>query len=237
MQKSIYLLHRPPDEERSIFASRLHEIGQKMLGLQPLGLRLNIHDSDAAPGASQEKCSSYGPFEAILQLWLSDMSKASRQPYEDLLAKSGGPFHGYLVAERLLVANLGNQQTPAFRNEGFSQMAVLQIPKRLDRETWLDRWQGRHTWVAISIHPHLEYIQNPVVKPVTEQAPPFDGFGEETFPMAGLTDERVLFKAIDDPEKFTARRKTMYEDAERFIDFDHLDMMITSQFDLRSPPR
>jgi len=29
----------------------------------------------------------------------------------------------------------------------------------------------------------------------------------------------------------------MYEDAARFIDFDRLDMMVSSQFDLRLPAR
>lgn len=115
-------------------------------------------------------------------------------------------------------------------------MAILQRPERLERPRWLSRWQGRHTWVALSIHPHLEYIQNPVIRAVTPGAPPLDGFGEETFPIGGMLDERVLFKAVDDPEKFAHRHHIMFEDAERFIDFGRLDMIITSQFDLLPPP-
>jgi hypothetical protein len=153
------------------------------------------------------------------------------------LSQTKGEFHGYLVDERLLVANLSNPQISGRRNEGYSQLAALQIPKRLDRQTWLDCWQVRHTWVAISIHPHLEYTQNPVIRAVTRSAPPIDGFGEETFPMAGLTDVRVLFRAVDDPKKFKAMHHIMYEDAARFIDFDHIDLLIASQFDLRPPPR
>ncbi len=237
MHKLIYVLKLTNNDGQSTFIQRVHETGRRMLALQPLGLRLNVHDKDAEPGAFQGKSSAYGPFEAAVQVWLDDVSDRARGPHEDLLSDLKEEFHGYLVDERLLVTNLANPPVPGRRNEGYSQLAVLQIPKRLDRETWLDRWQGRHTWVAISIHPHLEYTQNPVLRAVTKGAPPIDGFGEETLPIGGLTDVRVLFKAVDDPKKFKAMHHIMYEDAARFIDFDHIDLLITSQFDLRSPPR
>ena len=56
--------------------------------------------------------------------------------------------------------------------------------------------------------------------------------------MEGLHDERPLFRGGEtDDEKYAELHGIMYEDASRFIDFDRLDMLVTSVFDLRRPTR
>jgi hypothetical protein len=235
MQKLIYLFKADARQRRESLAEQLLEAGRRILALRPLGLRLNVHDATVAAGHPVEITSQHGPFEAVVQLWLADESPYD--PYEEELSRLGMTFHGYLVDERLLVHNLANAPGDGERSQGYSQLAMLQIPHWLDRASWLERWQRRHTWVALSIHPHLEYTQNPLIRALTDGAPPIEGFGEETFPIEALEDERVLYKAVDDPGKCAARREVMFEDAGRFIDFKTLDMIVTSQFDLRLPPR
>jgi len=243
LDKLIYLLARAPSDTRTAFVSRLMQVGAKMAALGPAGLRVNVQDAGVDWGDALEHhpalklTSIYGPFEAVVQVWLEEADGAARTPYEAAIARVTQHYHGYLVEERLLVHNLRQSAAPGERNDGYSQMAMLQIPDQLDSGEWLRRWQDRHTWVALSIHPHLEYIQNRILKPVTPDAPPIAGIGEEAFPIEGLHDERPLFKGGESDTKFNELYQLMYEDASRFIDFQRLDMMVSSQFDLVRPVR
>ncbi|MGD9793560.1 MAG: hypothetical protein AB7V43_08765 [Acidimicrobiia bacterium] len=242
--KVIYVLEARDEGDRRAFVSDLLAIAHKMADLAPAGLRVNVQDGDVDWGDCVEHHpalglrSAFGPFEAVAQLWLDDANDAALAPFETLLRTVTPRVHGYLVDERVLVHNLRQSAVAGGRNDGYSQMALLQIPERLTRQQWLSAWQDRHTWVALSIHPHLEYIQNVVVRAVTPDAPPISGIGEEAFPMAGLHDERPLFRGGEsDDAKYEELHTIMYEDASRFIDFDHLDMIVSSQFDLVQPPR
>lgn len=246
MEKLIYVLKAPENgkhSDRKAFVSHLLGLGNRMAELTPLGLRLNVQDDGVNWGEATEhhpalgRSSIHGPFEAVLQLWLEQANAQARSPFEALIAEATPVFHGYKVHERLLVHNLRQSAKPGKRNDGYSQMAMLYIPDTMSRDDWQKAWQDRHTWVALSIHPHLEYIQNVVIEAVTADAPPIEGFGEECFPMVGLHDERPLFKGGEDDETFKHLYEVMYEDAARFIDFDQLDMMISSQFDLIPPVR
>ncbi len=244
MDKLIYLLALPPTDNRKAMVARTMQAGAALKALGPAGLRINVQDAGVEWGDAVEHHpalklkSQYGPFEVVVQIWLEESSKAARAPYEEVIAQIAPRYHGYLVDERLLVYNLRESGKPGERNDGYSQMAILQIPDQLDCEEWRKRWQGRHTWVAISIHPHLEYIQNRVLRAVTPNAPPIAGIGEEAFPIEGLHDERPLFRGGEKSEaKFKELYGIMYEDASRFIDFKKLDMMVSSQFDLVKPVR
>jgi hypothetical protein len=242
MEKLIYVLTAPEHAERAAFVSELREAGDQMAKLTPAGLRLNVQDEQVNWGDATEHhpalgLRSFGPFEAIVQLWIERSVKSARAPFEALIGDVASRAHGYLVNERVLVHNLRQSAAPAERNDGYSQIALLQIPQRLTRKAWLAAWQDRHTWVALSIHPHLEYIQNVVVRAVTTDAPAISGIGEEAFPMQGLHDERPLFRGADTDAKYEELHTIMYEDASRFIDFDRLDMMVSSQYDLCPPPR
>lgn len=242
MEKLIYLLKAEAGSDRKLLVERLRAAGERMARLEPAGLRLNLQDGGVDWGDAIEHhpalgLISLGPFEAIVQLWLEDASAAARAPYEVLIAEVFSQFHGYRVEERVLVHNVRQSARPGERNDGFSQIAILQKPDYLSRDAWLSGWQGRHTWVALSIHPHLEYIQNLVVETLTPDAPPVFGIGEEGFPMAGLHDERPLFRGADTDEAYERLHQIMYEDAQRFIDFERLDMMVSSQFDIRPPLR
>lgn len=243
MAKLIYLLPLPADTDRTTFVAALTELGKTLAGHQPAGLRLNVQDAGVDHGEAVDhhpalgKVSAYGPFEAVIQLWLDDASASARAPFEAAIAAIAPVNDGYRVEERLLVHNLRQSAGRGERNDGFSQIAILQIPETLAYETWLQRWQDRHTWVALSIHPHLEYIQNRVLEAVTADAPPIAGIGEEQFPIEGLHDERPLFRGAIDDASFKALYQVMYEDAARFIDFTRLDMLVTSQFDIIPPIR
>ncbi|WP_439540584.1 hypothetical protein [Sphingomonas sp.] len=244
MHKLIYLLAPDPTGTRAAMVARVMQAGAGLAALGPAGLRINVQDAGVDWGDAVDHHpalklrSEYGPFEAVVQIWLDNAGDTARGPYEAIIAQLAPLHHGYLVEERLLVHNLRQSAEPSERNDGYSQMAVLQIPDWLDEPEWRRRWQDRHSWVAISIHPHLEYIQNRVLRPLTPGAPPIAGIGEEAFPIEGLHDERPLFRGGEQSEaKFKELYEIMYEDASRFIDFGKLDMLVSSQFDLVRPVR
>lgn len=244
MDKLIYLLTKPAAETRAAIVARVMTASTRLAELGPAGLRINVQDAGVEWGNAVEHHpalklkSAHGPFEAVVQVWLEGANDAARAPYETIIAEVTPFHHGYLVEERLLIHNLRQSAKPGERNDGYSQMAMLQIPDRLDCEDWRKRWQDRHTWVAMSIHPHLEYIQNRILRAITANAPPIAGIGEEVFPIEGLHDERPLFMGGEKSEAmFQELYQIMYEDASRFIDFDKLDMIVSSQFDLLKPAR
>jgi hypothetical protein len=240
MEKAFYLLQRPEGADQATFARELLEAGNQMAALDSGGVRLGVQDEyvdwgDAADHHAALGHHSYGPFDGVVQVWLDRADQAACAPFEALAHEVAAHVYGYLVEERVLKQNLLQSTAPGARNSGYSQVAFLQIPTRLTRAEWLKAWQDRHTWVALSIHPHLEYIQNVVIRPVTDGAPAIAGIGEEQFPIEGLHDERPLFPGGDTEERYDQLHEIMWEDAARFIDLDHLDMMVASQFDLRRP--
>ena len=243
LEKFIYVLKRPEKVARRDFVAELMKAGEEMSALSPAGLRLNVQDAGVDWGDAVEhhpalgRSSPDGPFEALVQVWLETGADAKLTRLQAIIQRVAPEIHGYAVEERLLVHNLLQKAGPGERNDGYSQVAMLQVPEKLPYEAWRSRWQDRHTWVALSIHPHLEYIQNVVTRPLSDACAPIAGFGEEAFPIVGLHDERPLFRGADDDDTYKRLYQVMYEDAARFIDFDRLDMMVSSQFDLLPPER
>ncbi|MFN5902520.1 MAG: EthD domain-containing protein [Novosphingobium sp.] len=95
---------------------------------------------------------------------------------------------------------------------------------------WLSLWQDSHTQVAIETQANFEYVQNLVVRTLTEGAPPYVAIVEECFPEAALTDPFVFFDAVGDPAKFKANLDRMMESCDRFIDRGTIDVIPTGQY-------
>ncbi len=109
-------------------------------------------------------------------------------------------------------------------------MAFLTRPPRLTHAEWLDLWQDRHTLVAIETQANFEYVQNLVVRPITENAPPYVAIVEECFPEAALTDPFAFFDAVGNPARFKANLDRMMESCDRFIDRGTIDVIPTGQY-------
>ncbi|MNF11532.1 hypothetical protein D3C80_2127680 [compost metagenome] len=57
---------------------------------------------------------------------------------------------------------------------------------------------------------------------------------EEAFPPAAMTDPMAFFDAVGDQEKFQKNLGDMMESCNRFIDFDRIDVLPTSQYLLKT---
>ena len=97
-------------------------------------------------------------------------------------------------------------------------------------ETALAHWLTHHTRIAIDTQANFEYVQNMVVRPLTDAAPAYDAFVEECFPDAAMTLPAAFFDAVGDEARFEANLAAMMQSCAAFIDFTRIDIIPTSQF-------
>jgi hypothetical protein len=193
-------------------------------------IRVNLQDETVEPGAALRQVNTRPQIEAVIQFWVPSSYDPLIAGVREALAEACERHAAWLVAESTIIPNTKFPAAPGQRTEGFSQLAFLGLPPRLTHEQWRRIWQASHTRVAIETQSNFEYVQNLVVRALTENAPPFAGFVEECFPIAALTDPLVFFDAVGDQAKFDANLAAMMASCGRFIDFDRIDVLITSQF-------
>ncbi len=211
-------------------AQLLRELPGALSAAGATQIRLNLQDDTVMPGAALRQVNTRPQMDAVAQFWVP----TTYAPYLDAVHAALGHFStryaAWLVAESTIIANINNPANLGERTAGFSQLAFLGLPPRLTHDEWRTVWQGHHTKVAIETQSNFEYIQNLIVRALTDDAPPFAGFVEECFPIEALTDPFVFFDAVGDQAKFDANLATMMDSCGRFIDFDRIDVLITSQF-------
>ncbi|MGH8461291.1 MAG: EthD domain-containing protein [Stenotrophobium sp.] len=232
MEKVIYLVWRDPKVDIETFARRLRgDLAAQLRVIHSVrGLRVNVADAAVAAGSGIKQTWLNPPLEAVVQVWVDSAIARLRQPVDEAVAAHSVRHAAYLVTESQPLRNLEHPPRPGERTEGFSQIALLRIPKKLDYAQWLDIWHNSHTQVAVETQSNFEYIQNVVIRPLTADAPPLDAMVEECFPIAALTDPLTFFDAPGDQAKFDANLKTMMDSVHRFIELGTIDVVPTSQY-------
>ncbi|WP_435605771.1 EthD domain-containing protein [Pseudomonas knackmussii] len=233
MQKVIYLLWR---DNRSSAEDFFHRLRTELAAqLNPLGaqqLQLNLADAAVAPAASLRQENNRPLPDATLSFWLHSANRLFRQAIDEAVAAFCTRMAAYLVCESVPIPNTRFPARAGERTHGFSQMAFLTRPPRLTHEAWLDVWQNRHTRVAIDTQDNFLYVQNLVVQVLTHGAAPLSAIVEECFPPAAMSDPQAFFDAPGDEAKFQRNLAEMMDSCQRFIDFDRIDVLPTSQYPL-----
>lgn len=211
-------------------AQRLRELPGALSAAGAQQIRINLQDDTVKPGAALRQVNTRPQMDAVVQFWVPTVYEPNFAAVRQALAKHSQRHAAWLVTESTIIPNLKHPAGQGERMAGFSQLAFLGLPPRLTHEEWRTIWQGHHTKVAIETQSNFEYVQNLVVRALTEDAPAFAGFVEECFPIEALTDPFVFFDAAGDKAKFDANLATMMDSCGRFIDFDRIDVLITSQF-------
>lgn len=196
-----------------------------------LQIRLNLQDQRVAAGAKLRQTNSQPAIDAVVQFWLTSANARFRAPIDAILVRYCQRFAAWIAVESTIIANVAHPPQPGQPTHGFSQATFLGQPPRLDYAAWRHIWQTSHTKVAIETQANFEYRQNILVQALTDEAPAMNGFVEECFPFEALTDPMVFFDAVGDTAKFDANLAAMMESCHRFIDFDQIDVLITSQYD------
>lgn len=235
MEKLIYVLWRDPRSGAAEFHRRLREeLAPQLLERGARGLVLNLAD-EAARGAAPEFHSCAPAMEAFVSVWLDSANRAWRQPADEALGQLGGRVASYVVSESQPLLNTRFAAAPGERTPGFVQIALFRRPPRVAREAWLDIWLESHTRVAIDTQDTFLYVQNVVGRALNFDAPRYDAIVEEGFPPAAVGDLRAFFDAAGDEAKFQRNQALMRESCARFIDFDKLDVVQTSQYVIKAP--
>ncbi|MBM4381771.1 MAG: EthD domain-containing protein [Deltaproteobacteria bacterium] len=232
MEKLAYLLwNREAQDADELRDQLLGSTAAELLAAGALRLQVNVADSAVAPAAPMRMMSTRPLPSALVTLALH--THLDRKPAEKALAKVAPRIAGYLVLESEPIVNTKQRAREGERTPGYSQLALIQRPPRLDAEHWLQIWQGSHTTVAKETQSTFRYVQNRVVQTLTYAAPRFDAIVEECFPAAAMTSQHAFYDAVGDDAKLDANRKRMLESSGRFIDFDRIDVIPMSEYVMR----
>ncbi|MCY1397676.1 EthD domain protein [compost metagenome] len=233
VQKVIYLLWRDSQTSLDTFSNRLRgEVAGQLKALGAQQIQVNVADADVAPAAGLRQENNRPLPDATLSLWIDSAIAAFRRPYDEVLTSTSARLAAYLVCESVPIRNTRFPAEPGRRTHGFSQIAFLTRPPRLSHEAWLDVWQNHHTRVAIDTQDNFQYVQNLVVQVLTHGAAPLSAIVEECFPPAAISDPLAFFDAAGDQAKFQRNLESMMDSCNRFIDFDRIDVLQTSQYPL-----
>jgi EthD domain len=194
-------------------------------------IRINIRDEAVAAGAGLIQTWQEPQQEAIVQYWLPSANAIFRGAADSAIAAHCQRFAAWLVVESTIIASEAHPAKPGERTWGWSQASFINFRDDLDRMEAIKVWHSHHTRVAIDTQSNFEYVQNLIVRPLTEGAPDCAAFVEECFPIEALTDPHAFFDAVGDPAKFEANLATMMDSCGRFIQFGRIDIIPTSQYD------
>jgi hypothetical protein len=228
VEKLIYLLRRPENVTLTDWQQQLSQnITSSLKSAGATSIRLNLADSDVA-GADAMRMTSQPPLpDALISFWLK--SASSRHAIEKIMAALATSFAGYSVCESEPLPNVLHPAADGERCFGMNHVVFLQKPPRLTREQWLETWLESHTTVAIETQQTFGYRQNIVVRRLTDGAPVWDAIVEENFPPEAIGDQDAFYRR-DTPEQLSENQKRMYQSCVRFIDFDKMGRLPTSEY-------
>ncbi|MEM8697423.1 MAG: hypothetical protein AAGE05_15485 [Pseudomonadota bacterium] len=224
MEKTVYALWKPD-------AALLSALPEKLSAAGATGVRINLRDEDVAPADALTQSRGEAPPDAAVQLWLPSANPIFRSEIDHCVSARCARFAAWLVSESVIITNEDHSPAPGERTYGFAQMAFLTRPDGLDWKDWRTIWRDSHTKVAIETQSNFEYVQNLVVEPLTDDAPPCVAIVEECFPPEAMTDPLAFFDAVGDQAKFDRNLAAMMESCDRFIERGAIDVIPTSQYD------
>ncbi|MCP1470419.1 hypothetical protein J3E64_002107 [Sphingobium sp. OAS761] len=232
MEKVICALWAPEGESRSDYAARiLKTLPAALKAAGASGIRLNVRDATVDPATPLNQQWQEQQQDAVAQFWLPSANAIFRGPVDAVLADHGSRFEAWLVAESTIIPNADHAPQPGQRTWGWSQASFISF---LPEQSWMNsvkHWHSHHARVAIDTQSNFEYVQNIIVRPLTDNAPAYGAFVEECFPLEAMTNPYIFFDAVGDEEKFARNTKDMTDSCAGFIDFAKIDIIPTSQFD------
>jgi hypothetical protein len=185
-------------------------------------LQVNVDDDAVAPAMRIPTFED--PIGAIVSVWSDD----DPGRVSEALATVTSRLAGYEVEERLPIpppAVADGERTDALAN-----IAVLRRPAELPVDEWRHNWLVDHTPVAIATQATFGYVQNVVVRPVTDDAPTVDALVEELFPSAAMTDMHAFYGSGGDDAELNDRFTRLMTSVARFGADRDLDLVPSSRY-------
>ena len=214
----------PGNSDADLFRESLLSVVPRLIDAGAAKLRICVNDS-AVSAAEPFKIVGKDPYDAMVSFWLDSARDAdSCLSMLDPLAAS---CNAYLVTEsEPIVRNL----IAGERATGMNQVVSLKQPERLSRDEWEDIWLKQHTRLAIDIQATFGYRQNVVTRHLKAGQPDISAIVEENFPAAAMTSRHAFYDAEGDEALYQLREKQMMESTMRFIDFEDINCIPTSEY-------
>ena len=116
------------------------------------------------------------------------------------------------------------------RTDGLAQVALLRVPAGLAYDEWRAHWQGPHTQIAIDTQATFGYVQNRVVRRLSEDTPHVDAVVEELFPSAAMHDIHAYYGSGGDQAELDRRMTLLMESVSTMGADRDLDLVATSRY-------
>jgi hypothetical protein len=205
-------------------ATRLRdpELHARLAGAGASRLQVNVDDEAVAPAMRIPTFEE--PIGAIVSVW----TDAEPGPVSGVLETVTSRLAGYEVEERLPIPP--PEVPDGERTEALANVAVLRRPPELTVDEWRHNWLVDHTPVAIATQATFGYVQNVVVRPVTEDAPRVDALVEELFPVAAMTDAHAFYGSGGDDAELNDRLTRLMTSVARFGADRDLDLVPSSRY-------
>ena len=236
MEKLMVTLWNPPQQGVQQWRQALLDLGDNLVSAGARTARVMVVDGGVAAASAQRITNSAIPLDGLLSVWLDS---ASQWPsIKALVTPLTSRLEAYLVLEsepypEERKARAAHYRVPVGeRTPGMNQVALLHKPDRMSYEHWYDTWRNGHGPNAYPLQSIFGYRQNTVVRALTFGAPVLHGIVEENFPPEAIGNPQGFFAALGDPDKCAQRQQAMYESTSKFIDFQKLDCILTSEYQL-----
>lgn len=245
MEKIIAALWAPDGESREDYGARiLRTLPAALCAAGARHIRLNVRDASVAPADPLVQLWQNPQQAAIAQFWMPSANAIFRKEVDAALSALSARFEAWLVCESTIIANTthpcSTNVSPGKHSPenavppvtwGWSQASFIGFRQDMARDAVIAHWHSHHTRVAIDTQSNFEYVQNLIVRPLTENAPAYGAFVEECFPLEAMTEPAVFFDAVGDQAKFDANLEAMLDSCNGFIDFTRNDIIPTRQYD------
>ncbi|ORA07683.1 EthD domain-containing protein [Mycobacterium arosiense] len=230
MEKVIAVLRRAEPDDAWCARQRGH-VADALLQLGLAGLQMNVRDCTVRHSL-MTLTTLDPPVAAVVSMWTQQCYGEQMTAAFKFLAQECEQLAAYLVTESVPLAAPTVEY--GARTPGLANIALLRRPADMDQATWLTRWQGNHTPVAIETQSTFGYTQNWVVRALTQDAPGIAGIVEELFPIEAITDLHAFFGAADDDD-LQDRLGRMVASTSAFGANENIDTVPTSRFVFASP--
>lgn len=225
MEKVIVTLRSRHCDDTWVDAMR-GPVATRLLGLGIPGLTLNVRDAPVRDSL-MTLTTLDPPVQGLVSLWTDQHYGEQIRAALEVLTPHAEHLAAYLVTES--VPMLPPVSPYGQRCPGLANIALLRRPDQLDESTWLSRWLGDHTPVAIATQSTLGYVQNYVVRALSSDAPPVSAIVEELFPIEAVGSLRAFFGAADDAD-LADRMGAMIASTSAFGANHNIDTIPTGRF-------
>ena len=172
MEKRIFLLKKPSVWTLAAFKAKVFgEIVPALLALDPVKLKIGITE-EAPPKLCVLPLRPEGL--AMISLW------GEVEDCSGILQRADSDAAGYRTEEAIPVA-YDKTWPDGEVSPGATLLTIMKMNPSISYEDFICEWHGRHTPLAMGIHPLWNYTRNVVRSSVIPGSPDFQGIVEEHF--------------------------------------------------------